>query len=106
MELTQEMIDGWKKQYGRAFKCEISGKTYVYRPILRRELKTFQKELTPELAVSAEGSALMEEKISDLCTLYPENFSSNTGDAGVPSVLASYISAVSGYRVDMEPVEL
>jgi hypothetical protein len=36
--VTQEMIDGWKKQYGNVFKIEVDGYTAYLKPPDRKTL--------------------------------------------------------------------
>ncbi len=105
-EMEKAKIDELKKKYGRIFKCVIDGKDYIYRPLLRSEYREMQKAIPPELMMSQEGAALMEDKMAETCVVYPENFKASECDAGVPSLLATYISTVSGFKVDQEPVEL
>lgn len=109
-ELKQEKIDGWKKEYGRVFQCKIAGKTYVYRTLKRGEFEDLQRQVVgnagPQQVLTPETASQLEDGMVDLCVIYPENIKVSSMEAGTPAVLATYISDMSGFRVDEEPVAL
>jgi hypothetical protein len=109
MSLTEEKIAELKEKYGKIFKIVLGGQEYVYRPLLRGEFKEIQVGAT----VDGEGmfdpkvASIMEEGMIKKCIVYPESVSDlDKLPAGVPAALAAYISDVSGFNIDSEPVEL
>lgn len=105
---TQEFVDAKKVEYGQVFKAEAAGEFYIYRLLKRPEFKEFQKTLTPKMTpqgpvVDQSESLEMEDKIAKLCVLWPENYDSSTVPAGVPSLLASFISEASGFVPVSQP---
>ncbi len=110
-EPKKEWIEEQKKKYGKVYRCKISGRIYIYRPLLRDEFKEIQKNLTPEMTpqgpvVSATQQNEVEESVSKLCIIWPENYKEMKVEAGVPSALSAYISDSSGFIVEEPPVEL
>ena len=111
VELTQEFIDEAKKKYGKVLKVTVGGDQYVYRTINRREFREIQKSITPQMTpqgpvVSQEQSAMLEDKVTELCTIWPKDIKADALPAGVPTILATYISNSSGFIVDEEPQAL
>jgi hypothetical protein len=111
MEPTQEWIDAAKKKYGKIFSLVIGGDVYVYRTLKRSEFKELQKTMKPEMTpqgptVTPEQSLELEEKICDLCVIWPEKYSEKDQDAAAPSVLSTAISESSGSQVNAPPQEL
>ena len=108
MEPTKEWKDLQKKTFGDVYRVSIGGEVYVYRKLRRSEYKDLQKSMTPEMGpngpvVSAEQSQALEERIAEVCTIWPENYKELDSPAGVPTVLAGYISNSSGFDVDAPP---
>jgi len=111
MDPTKEWIEEAKKKYGKIFKAVVSGDTYVYRQLLRPEYNTINAEIQPEMTpqgpvLTPEQTRKMEEVICSTCVIWPENYKDISIPAGVPSVLSTFISDISGYRVETAPEEL
>lgn len=92
---TKDMIENWKNQFGGdIYMTEYDSETFVWRPISRLEFKKI---------VNAEGNHddfYREERVTELCVLWPENYSHDDiidGKAGVPAVLADQIMNKSGF---------
>ena len=108
---TQEWIDTAKKKHGKIFSLDIGGQQFIYRALKRTEFRELQKQLKPEMTangpiVPPEQSLELEEKIANLCVLWPEDFGKIDQDAALPSVLSSAISDSSGSQVISMPQEL
>lgn len=108
--LTEEKIKELKEKYGSIYKITLGGKDYVYRPLLRGEFK----EIQASVLESSEGVGMdpsyasdMEEAMLTKCVVFPETeIEIDKLPAGVPSALSAYISEVSGFNADSEPIEL
>ena len=110
-EPTEVWIEEKKKAFGKIFKMVIDGNIYVYRMLTRPEYRELQKTIKAEMTetgpvLTAEQSNELEESVAKLCVLWPENYSNDLVAAGIPSILATCISDVSGYKVDQAPVAL
>lgn len=107
MALTDEKIKELKAQYGKIYKIVLGGQEYVYRPLLRGEFKEIQEKAAATGLMDPIIAAEMEEGMIRKCLVYPESIADlDKLPAGVPAALAAYISDVSGFNVDSEPVEL
>ena len=110
-EPTAEWVANAKKKYGKVFRAVIGGEVYVYRYLKRSEFKELQKTIQPEMTpngpvISSEQSMELEDKIANLCVLWPEDYAKHDGPAASPAVLAAYISDSSGAQVEEPPREL
>ena len=110
-ELTKEFVEKMKEKFGKVFQVRIAGEVYMYRLIKRSEFRTLQKgvvpQMTPEGPTMQQEQALdIEDKVSELCTLWPENFKAADAPAGAASLLAGYVSNSSGFIPESEPQEL
>jgi len=108
---TAEWIENAKKTHGRLFKVTLSDELYIYRVMRRPEYNAIHAGITPEMTpqgpvITPEQSREIEEKIALACVIWPENFAIETAPAGVPSVVSTYISDASGYRIEEQPCEL
>ena len=100
---SNEEVDAWKLQYKTVYATEIDGSgVFVWRTLNRKEFKELMKiETTDPLA--------REEKLCDLCILWPEGLDEESfqeGDAGVPTILAEQIMERSGFAPIAGPVAL
>lgn len=110
-EPTQEWIVEHKKKYGRIFTTVIAGEVYVYRYLKRSEFRELNKGLTPEMTqqgpvVNSEQAMEVEDNITEMCTLWPEDYSKDNVPAAVPAILSAYISDSSGTQPPELPKEL
>ena len=108
---TQEWIDEQKKKHGRIFTTTISGEVYIYRFLKRLEFRELNKGLTPEMTqqgpvVNSEQAMEVEDRITEMCTLWPEKYSRDNVPAAVPAILSAYISDSSGTQPPEPPKEL
>lgn len=92
---TKDTIQNWKNQFGGdVYMTEFDSETFVWRPISRLEFKKI---------VNAEGNQddfYREERVTELCVLFPENYSHDNiidGKAGIPAILADHIMNKSGF---------
>jgi hypothetical protein len=92
---TKDAVENWKNQFGGdIYMTEFDTETFIWRPISRLEFKKI---------VNAEGNQddfYREERVTELCVLWPENYSHDDiidGKAGVPAVLADQIMNKSGF---------
>jgi hypothetical protein len=107
----QAWITEQKKKWPRLSRTTVSGVVYVYRPLMRDEYDQINKDIPPQMTsqgpiLTPDQTREMEEKVSELCVLWPVNFKSVEATAGAATVLAGCISDFSGFHVDEEPVEL
>ena len=111
-EITVEKIDELKAKHGKIFRVVVGGEVFVYRYLTRAEFRELQKLAKPDIGpegnpiVNADKALDMEEAMVRKCIVWPENYSIDNGQAGVPSMLANYISNSSGFIVDEEPQAL
>lgn len=98
MEITTEIIDGWKKKFGHVYK---TGDNIYFRPLSRTEYislitdqqkdpETFDYELT----------------VSTLCVLSGVSESDFTLKSGLPTALCEQILLKSGFGTSLEVEEL
>ena len=106
--LTEEKIKELKEKHGSIYKITLGGKDYVYRPLLRGEFKEIQASvLDGATEMDPAYASDMEEAMLRKCVVFPEDeIEIDKLPAGVPSALSSYISEVSGFNADSEPIEL
>ena len=101
-DVTQEMIDKWKEQYGDIYSAVLAdGKQYIYRPMKRIEYKNVISN--PESPRS-----YMEEQIVLKCLIHPKLNSTDLAaeKAGTVSTLTDLVMAASNFGVNEEPVKL
>ena len=102
-EITQEMIEGWKKQYGDIYSAVLTdGEKYIYRPMKRLEYKQVVS------AGDQNARTYMEEKIVQICLIHPKLDATSLGaeKAGTISTLTDLIMAASNFGINEEPVKL
>lgn len=105
--VKKEQIDAWKEKYGDVYKVTISGDDYYYRPITRGEYRKLSQGQTPQTMMNPNAVSQMEDKMVEICTLYPENItSSDESKAGVSATLANLIAEASGFNAASEPERL
>ena len=73
---VEEAIPQWKQQYGKVFKIELSSRTYIYRPLLWKELKDISRKLqtfsnSPN-ATEASLTMLELELVLERTVLWPQ----------------------------------
>lgn len=54
MDISQEIIDAWKLEHGQIFKKIISGTTFIYRVINRKDFVDLQELIESNPVVDAE----------------------------------------------------
>ncbi len=112
MEPTKEWIEESKKKYGKLSKSIISGQTFIYRKLTRKEHLDIQKEVFPDgvpaeaAMIKAEDNASIEDKIIQKCVLWPETLDVGSLDAGIAPNLVPSILYVSGFVPVTEPQEV
>ena len=99
--ITSEQVDLWKKTHGRVELAKVGGKQFIYRPLLRSELRTLRQ-------VQGADELVTEEKIASRCVLVPklEELQLREMGAGLATVLAQLIYNLSDYEPDSAPVKL
>lgn len=111
VEPSEQWIVEKKKKHGKLFKVVLSGQLYIYRYLTRSEFKAIQKEIFPQIPaqgqpLSPDVQASLEERVTKLCTLWPENIEKEEDlPANVPTILSQYISDASGY-IEEPPTEI
>ncbi len=100
---SQKQIDTWKSIYGAVFLTEVNDyDIFIWRGLSRREFK--------EVMQIEEADAMYrEEKICDICVLWPENYEFVESDdiqAGTPTIIAEQIMAKSGFDSKSGPIQL
>ena len=101
-EITQEMIDKWKEQYGDIYSAVLADeKQYIYRPMKRIEYKSV-------VSNQEASKSFMEEQIVLKCLIYPQFNATDLGaeKAGTVSTLTDLIMAASNFGILEEPVKL
>jgi hypothetical protein len=100
-EITQEMIDGLKKQYGDIYKVTLGGQDYIYRPLKRVEYKGVISNPDATRSYS-------EEQIVQKCVVYPtmDSGAISAGKAGTVSTLTELVMEVSDFGIKEEPIKL
>lgn len=86
-------LNSWKQQYNTVFVTEVLGKVFISRSLNRHEYKQL-------IAMPNTDGLMREEIICATTTLWPGTYdwrTMATGDAGVPSTLASVVMQRSGF---------
>jgi hypothetical protein len=99
VELTDELIAQFKASFGRVFRKELLGHTYVFRPLSRKEyieVLNFVEDNKETLKLND-----IDEKCFDLCLLYPTMSAPEkaTLPAGVVPTIAKSIQQKSGFEI-------
>lgn len=91
---TKSQIEDWKKQFGDIYMTEFDSETFVWRTLTRLE---FKRVINAE---GAENDWYREERVAELCVLWPENYGHDeivNGKAGIPAMLADQVMNKSGF---------
>ena len=100
---TQEQINEWKAKLGDIFVAKFSDEEkYIYRPMKRFEYKQI-------LSLGAqENKSFAEEKIIQMCTLWPVIDPSKLAflKAGTVSTLVELIMVASNFGIAEDPIKL
>ena len=89
----QNAIENWKQEFGDIYMTEFDSDTFIWRALSRMEYKEIMNG-------EQLGEWESEEKVVSMCTLWPENYTSEDmtrGKAGIPSTLFDQIMAKSGF---------
>ena len=103
---SEEKIVDWKERYpdSEIYMVPLGGEIYVFRTLTRSEYHAFLATIPPQ---ATEGD--VEEKIADLCLLWPESYlqsDKKRGKAGVPSAIMEMVFSYSGFQPAAPPVKL
>lgn len=92
-----DRITEWKKQYGRLYKTEIDGDTYIWRRLNRKEyVNLVTADDTSENKDIAHYDR--QDQLCKITVLYPDNIEQIIRDvAGVASILSDEIMFKSGF---------
>ena len=100
---TRQEIEEWKDRYGSVYFTPFEGETFIWRTLSRKEYKEIIRDTQLTMLDR-------EENITDKCVIFPRNFSCNkyteTGKAGVPSLLSEMIMDKSGFVAQSAPIKL
>jgi hypothetical protein len=88
MPVDEEVIRGWKREYGKVFSVEARGIEYVFRPLTFREFD--------DVRLDPESSADAEENIVAHALLHPEKLDDQV-PAGVVTAIAMQVVEISGF---------
>jgi len=97
---TVNQIERWKSEYnGNVFMTEVDdNNVFIWRTINRLEYKGVIKNQNAD-------ALFREERICELCVLWPENYDftkMNKGLAGAPSLIAEQVMDKSGFIPNRE----
>lgn len=91
---TYSQLSEWKSRFNdEIYMSDFGDKTYLWRPIRRKEFKDLNK-------IEGVDEFNLEERICTLCVLWPEDFNHHQiifGKAGVPTMLSQLITEKSGF---------
>ena len=99
--LTVNDVWNWKKRFGRIYFVEICDDLYFYRAMAKPEYKAI-------MALEGATREIQEEKIAELCVLYPRMSIENLrmGVAGLAPTITEYIMRASAFGAVMAPTKL
>jgi len=99
--LTLKQIWDWKKQFGAVYFVDICDTFYFYRAMSKPEYKGIMN-------IENATREIQEEKITELCTLFPKVSVQNLrlGLAGLASSMAEYIMRASAFGSLATPTKL
>ena len=99
---TREQVEAWKDKYEDIYFTPFDGETYIWRTLYREEYR--------EVVSKADMTVFdKEETFTDLCVLFPLNYSSISArqkKAGIPTTLFSMIMDKSGFVAQTAPIKL
>jgi hypothetical protein len=93
---TEDMVANWKKKYGEVYMTEFDFDVFIWRTLGRLEYKKLLSENEGDIDMQW----FREEKITEICTLWPKDFSHDDvvgGRAGTPRLLSEQILNKSGF---------
>ena len=94
MEVTQEMIDSWKKEHTYIYKVKFDGKDFYFRTLTRDDYMEIQQKVAVDLP-----SFDNELEVVKICLLAPKVSSDELeSKAGLVSVLSERIMLRSGFQ--------
>lgn len=102
---TEDMIANWKKQYGEIYMTEFDFGIFIWRTLGRLEYK----KLLTDYEGDFDLQWFREEKIVEMCVLWPENYTHEdivNGRAGTPRLLAEQILNKSGFTSNSGAIRL
>jgi len=100
-KITEEQLGTWKDEFGPVFVTIISDNIYVYRTINRKEYS--------EISNLDPNTTDIEDVAVDKCVLFPYDFSKRDKSkepGGIVASLSKEIEKSSGFRVEVQPIEL
>ena len=94
MEVTKDMVQNWKDQYGFIYKVNLDGKDFYFKTLSRSDYMTIQATL------AVEGASFDNElAVVCACVLEPKLSEDELkSKAGLVSVLAEKIMLRSGFQ--------
>lgn len=110
-EITDDVIAGWKRQFGRVAIFPIFDELYVIRPLSRKEWRDLNR-----MSGGGEGAEKrqltqdeMEEAIAGRATVFPKLDPSvlrTSSFAGIPTTITNFVEVISGFNPQIGPVLL
>ena len=92
----EQLIAGWKAEYGKVYKTTIDGEEFIWRKLKRKEYVDIVLSGSEE--DKTEDIYLRQELITKTVVLYPENASDLIDkSAGIAFTLSEEILAKSGF---------
>lgn len=88
MAVDEQVLRGWKQQYGQIYSVDVRGEEYVFRPLTFREFDHVRDDM--------DSSADAEEQIVAAALLQPEALDDRV-PAGVVTAIAMQVMEISGF---------
>lgn len=96
-------LEEWKSQFkDEVYLSEFDDEVFIWRPMSRKEYKQVMK-------IQSADSYYKEERICETAVLYPENYNfmqMTNGKAGIPTLIAEYVMAKSGFEARTAALKL
>lgn len=99
---TLNKIEEWKSRYTDIYVTEFEAEIFIWRCVARNEYKEINN-------IQGADSFYKEERLCDVCVLYPEEYdfiAMRSGKAGIPTFLSEQILEKSGFTARAAAIKL
>jgi len=102
VELTEEVIQQWKKEFGKVFRSTINGQAIIWRKLKRKD---YVKIMSNDEGISKDIYERQEE-ITKICVLYPSKIEDLIiENGGLATAISDEVLSKSGFDIE-DTVEL
>jgi hypothetical protein len=95
---TLDEVEAWREEFGNVYYIEFKDIAFFYRALSRAEYKTLSTIMAEPLD--------REEKLCEMCVLWPTDVDFSGTLAGIPTIIAEDIMEQSGFNPSAKAVAI